>query len=105
MEISVTHDGIENILKEVKNQFISFSISNDSGKWSNQYFSLADVKEFTRGGERTIVVLLNSLKDSECIAVDVNLICGFKFNKYLNVDGRLTDEIRIVSKGMALQLS
>jgi hypothetical protein len=105
MEISVTEDKIKDLLLEAKTQFVSFSISNSSGRWTDEYFQLHGISEFKHGDEELLVVLLRSPKNSESQAIDVRLIHGIKFNKYMHLNGKLFDEIKIVSKDATLQLS
>jgi len=97
MRISVARDQVKDVLSVAKTQFISISISNHSGKWSDQYFLIQDIKEVKQGSEKVTLLLLNSSKDSECLAIDIKLIFGIKLNKYLNLNGHLSDEVQIVS--------
>ena len=105
MEISVNKDSINDLLREAKKQFINVSISNDSGRWSKEYYHLHQITRFKQGNEKVTIVLLCSPKDSECTAIDSRLIHGIKFDKYLYLNGDLNHEIKIVSKDTALQLS
>ena len=105
MKIFVARDQMKDIFSVAKTQFISISISNHSGKWSDQYYLIHDIKEMKQGSEKITLLLLNSSNDSECIAIDVKLIHGIKFNKYLNLNGHLSDEVQIVSKDSVGQQS
>lgn len=105
MEISVTGDRIKSLLQEAKKQFISISIGNSSGGWSGEYFEIGDISEFKHGHERLTIVLLHSPRTSEPTALDARLIHGLKFDKYFSLNGNLYDEVRIVSKNTALQVT
>lgn len=104
MNISVT-ENLKEVLKEAKDQFISISISNQPGKWSDQYFAITEIKEIKRAEENITLMVLSSVEDSHCVTIDINLISGIKFNKYLNFNGLLTSEVEIISKKDLLQLS
>ncbi|HYF68787.1 MAG TPA: hypothetical protein VD884_11670 [Ohtaekwangia sp.] len=103
MRISVAREQIKDVLSEAKTQFISISISNQSGKWSDDYFLIQDIREFKKGGEKITLLLLKSSKDSECTVIDVTLIHGIKFNKYLSLNGHLSDEVQMVSEDSVVQ--
>jgi hypothetical protein len=105
MEVSVEKEKIKDFLQAAKNQFISVSICNHSGAWSQEYRQVQDIREFKHGSEKFTIVILCSLKDSECTATDGNFISGIKFDKYLNIDGHLFDQIIVKSKESLLQLS
>lgn len=104
MVISVTDKSIKGLLQDAKNQSISIAITNHSGRWSEEYFKLKEIREFEHGGEQITILLLCSPKDSKCTALDTRLIHGIKFDKHLWLNGNLVDEIKILFKDRSLQL-
>lgn len=93
------------VLNAAKSQFINVAICNDEGKWSNEYLSILDIKEFKTSAEKVLVLVLHSANDSRCVAVDASCVHGFKFNKYLSLDGKFIEQITVLSKDAALQVS
>jgi hypothetical protein len=97
MIVSVKVNHLKNVLRDAKNQCASVAIRSRTGESSNEYFHINEVKDvFTERGVITIVIL-HSEKDLRCALMDVRLIKGLRFNKYLTVKGVLTDEIVVLS--------
>jgi len=91
MESAITVDNIQEILATAKQQFADIAILNYSGEWSSQYFGISEVKEMNSGS--TVLAVLVSLQDSHFEAMDVRLIRGLRFNKYVNFHGTLAGEV------------
>jgi hypothetical protein len=97
MMISVKVNHLKNVLRDAKNQCASVAVRSRAGEWSNEYFQINEVKDvFTERGVITIMIL-QSEKDLRCALMDVRLIKGIRFNKYLMVKGALTREIIVIS--------
>lgn len=94
---SVTHENLKEILSEIKNQFINIAIQDNGGEWSDEYFIVEGVKDIKSREVNMTALLLVSPKFSHCAIVDITSISGIKFNKYLNLNGTLLDEIKIQS--------
>ena len=105
METLVTREEIQEVLKQAKKQFISISISNDLGQWSEQFFALQEIREVKDGSEKITMLLLNSPKNSECTVINAQYIHGIKFNKYLYLNGSLLDQVAVVTKDKTQPLS
>lgn len=98
MQISVTTKNLTEILREAKRQFISIAVSNRAGKWSEQYFTIEAIKDVKADAQRITMLVLHSERDSQCAVIDARSVVAIKFNKYLNVNETLVDEIEINSK-------
>jgi len=94
MEITAV-EVLKDVLRAAKNQFVSISVANQAGKWSEEYFTVGQLVSLETGHESMTLVILNSLNNSRCEAVDVKLLFGIKFNKYLNLNGELIEELKI----------
>jgi hypothetical protein len=105
MELIIEREKFKEILEEARNQFISVALGNKAGKWSDQYFTIEDVKEFKVAQSRITVLILTSSQDSRCVTIDINLLGKIKFNKYLNFNGTLAEEIKIASNNEVPLLS
>jgi hypothetical protein len=86
---------IRDLLMAAKTQFIDVAISDRAGEWSQQYYSVSDVKSVNRGDGGITVAVLTSVQDSRFLTVDTQSISGIKFNKYLNLNGSLTEQVRV----------
>jgi hypothetical protein len=98
MIMAVTIENLKSLLIEAKHQFIGILLCNRAGEWSDESYEIDIVKEIRNGSQKTTLLVVHSAKNSACLVVDVNLISGIKFNKYLHHDGSLVDEIRIHRK-------
>src|SRR5690349_16209957 len=99
MIVRLKADHLKNVLKDARNQNVSISIASKAGSWS-EYFHIDEIKDVvTERGVVTIMVL-HSDQSPQHAMVDVRLISGVKFNKYLTVKGTLTSEVSITSAAM-----
>jgi hypothetical protein len=101
MGVSVTRQRVGEFLDAAQKQFISICVSDHSGRWPTRYFERYEVVEFKHPGEKPTAVLFCSGQDFRSTIA----LTGIKFNKYLNIEGDLFDEIKIVSHEGAPQLS
>jgi hypothetical protein len=97
MEVSVKPEDLKNILREIKNQFINIAIQEVSGEWSDEYYIVEGVKDIPYKDSSMTALLLVSPKLSHCSIVDIKCIQGIKLNKYLNLNGKLMEELRVQS--------
>jgi hypothetical protein len=95
MEVSVTTENLKSVLTEIKRQFISIAIRNRTGKWSDQYFDIDDVKEFKSNNGQVTALILHSQNDSLCIVMDIRSILGLKLSKYLTFNGDIAREVTV----------
>jgi hypothetical protein len=95
MEVSVKVENLEAILKEIKCQYISIAVRNKTGKWSDQYFDIDDIKDIKSSGGTMTAIILHSHKNSECVVMDIRSIKGIRLNKYLFLNGGLAQEVTI----------
>jgi len=86
---------IDDLLMQAKSQFVDIAIRKRTGEWSPQYYSISEVKSVNRGEAAITLAVLTSLQDSQFLTIDTQSICGIRFNKYLNLNGSLTDEVRV----------
>jgi hypothetical protein len=97
MNIAVTTDALRNVLDEARKQFISVSINDWQGLIPNQYFTIAALDELNVGVKNVIIVLLTSDVNAQPLSIDTTSIKDIKFNKYLNLNGRLVNGVHIVT--------
>lgn len=97
MEVSVRHEDLKEILNEIKNQYINIAIQEETGEWSDEYYIVEGVKDIKNREGTMTALLLVSPKLSHCSIIDIKTIHGIKLNKYLNLNGKLMEELRIQS--------
>jgi hypothetical protein len=100
MKMSLRVEYLKNLLKGAKKQFINAAICNSTGKWSEEYFMIDDLKVIRTEQGRVVILFVHSSNNSECAAIDIRHISALRFNKYLNIGGTLVDEVSINSKKM-----
>jgi len=93
----IEENEIIDLLKAAKSQFVDIAISNRAGEWSQQYYAISEVKDIYKGESGITLAVLTSLQDSQTLAIDTNMIGGIRFNKYLNLNGFLTEEVKVDS--------
>lgn len=98
MMLTTKAEGLRRILQEAREQFIQLALCNPAGQWSKEYYSIDHIKENRRGFENSTIIVLRSEKDSSCQMFDINLITALKFNKYLQHQGALVNEVNVVKK-------
>lgn len=103
MEVMITTETIKELLTEAKQQFVDVAIADVSGQWSEKYFRVVEIKEFKTGNGKVIVLLFSSPADAEYTIRDAKAISAFRFNKYLNFQGKVIDEARITTKVHRIQ--
>lgn len=97
MEVNVRHEDLNDILNEIKKQYINVAILDETGEWSDEYYIVEGVKDIINRQGTMTALLLVSPKLSHCSIVDVKSILGIKLNKYLNLNGTLMQELRVQS--------
>lgn len=95
MEMSVTYEELKDVLNEIKNQYINVAILDETGEWSEEYYTVEGVKDIKNRQGTTTALLLVSPKLSHCSIIDVKSILAIKLNKYLNLNGTLLEELRV----------
>ena len=103
MEILITTDTIKDLLTEAKQQFEDVAIADSVGQWSDKYYRVVEIKEFKTGNGKVTVLLFSSPADAEYTIRDAKAISAFRFNKYLNFQGKVIDEARTTTKVHRLQ--
>lgn len=105
MEISITIDQLNDVLREAKKQFASLCLNNEAGISSEVYFDIDDIMEIkTSAGDMTILIMHSDI-DARCHVMDVRLISRMRFNKYLNYKGFLADKIKVGRINDVLELT
>jgi hypothetical protein len=95
MAVKITFENLKSTLKAIQDQHISISIQNKDGKWTNEYFCIADIRHFSIGGATLEALILYTELDSPGAIIELRSIYGLKLNKFLNLNGDLIQEVTV----------
>jgi hypothetical protein len=96
MTIDIKAGKLKIVLSAIKEQHINVSIKSRFGGWSKEYYKINDLQEIENAATEIVLVVLQSGCCSSYAVVDLNSIYGLKFNKYLNLDGHLISELKVI---------
>jgi hypothetical protein len=73
---SIKKEKIKLILRSVKEQHISISIKNKSGRWSKEYYKIEELKDIQNVEAVLTLVVLRSGCCFSCLVADLKSIYG-----------------------------
>ena len=94
--ISVYFKDLSGILLAAKNQGILIKLQNKSGAWSDHFYKIEAVKEFThRQFDLTTLILYNPVEDDSTV-VDLKSIDGVELQRPSSYEGKAYSRVKII---------
>lgn len=75
-QIGVLHSGLTEILNELKNQSIGVKIQNKSGQWSESFYTIEDIQDFSHKQFKLTAMVLCNPVDMDSTIIDIqSIVC------------------------------
>jgi hypothetical protein len=95
MNVAVGAEQFRIVLEEVKNKGIGISIRNHSGRWTDEYFVVDELKEFGLGCGKLTALIVHSPNHTSCAVIDLRAVTGIRLDHYLDFAGQLWTEVAV----------
>lgn len=86
--VSVYLNELKPILKSIQRQNIGIKIQNHHQSLSNQYFTIAEVKDLVHGDFKITILILYDEKNADSTAIDLKSIRGLELAEPLMINER-----------------
>jgi hypothetical protein len=95
--ISVYFKDLSGILHTAKNQGILVKLQNKSGAWSDHFYKIEAIKEFThRQFDLTTLILYNPVEDDSTV-IDIKSISGVELQSPSSYEGKIYSKLKVVN--------